>query len=931
MRCKKICGLLLLLAACYNSSASHLRAGEIQANRIDCNTLTFQITLLIYIDFINSNVPVGGDEDDFVYFGDGTSILVPEIVEYEVIDAALGVGLVKYTTLHTYNTFGIFKISYNEPNRNSGILNFAGSANTRFNIEASILIEPGICNSSPVLIISPIDRACSGISFFHNPGAFDPDLDSLSFELAVPKQKEGAVVTDYHFPNDEAFYTPAGIPYNNANETENGTPVFNIDAANGILTWDAPGMIGEYTIAIKIIEWKFRKTDSTRYEAGYLIRDMQIIVEDCNNRKPELKISKDLCVTAGSLIDFTSPATDPDDDSVFIEVFSDAFALTENPPVISPPNGILQSTQPGNAAAIDFKWQTSCSHVRELPYQIVFKISDRPSEGPRLIRFYTMNIKIIAPAPEYEKVSINPVSKNVTLEWKDHPCENIRSFQVWRRISRYDYDQPECNNGMPYFLHYQLLAQLPPHMDSYTDSNLDYGSQYCYRIVALVGEKSTPGRISLDTCFIPKPAEAPVIVNVSVQNTDDQMGEILIRWTTPFDIDQQQYPPPYFYKVFRKNQSDPHAPFQLITSANISDTLFTDTGINTRENIYRYRIELYVPVLTGSPVDTSSAASSVFIHTQPVSGGIALTWQANTPWYNYSQSHPYHLVYRSNSPTGTFTLIDSVEVNENDFRYVDEGQYNNIDLTGDLYYYKVKTRGTYGNPGILSPLENFSQITSGHVSDTIPPCQPFLTIADTDCQAFSCDGSDYYTKLEWKISDSSCDTDVVAYEVLVAQDNPQVYTSLGIVTGNVFVHDNINSLNKCYRLISIDWAGNRSDTSAVVCNSNCVRFKLPNVITPGVKDERNDFLTTYPSGNNSRQDCSRSVRQVDLKIFTRWGKEIFTTSSIGPETPVFWNGFNQAGREVSAGTYFYEAIVVFDTNDPSEKVRHLKGWVHVLR
>jgi hypothetical protein len=274
-----------------------------------------------------------------------------------------------------------------------------------------------------------------------------------------------------------------------------------------------------------------------------------------------------------------------------------------------------------------------------------------------------------------------------------------------------------------------------------------------------------------------------------------------------------------------------------------------------------------------------------------------------------------------------------VLVKEQDFYFVDTGQYRNQGLTKDLYYYKVKTRGTYGNPGILSPLENFSQITSGLISDTIPPCKPVVTIAEKDCQQFACDGSDYYTKLEWTAG-SDCDGDVVGYDVLVKQENSDSpsFISLGIVTEKTFIHAGISSLNKCYRLISIDQSGNRSDTSEVVCNSNCVLFKLPNIISPGVVDSKNDYLTTYPSdANSTTADCSRSVTQVDIKVFSRWGEEIFTTSVAGSENPIFWDGLNKHGNEVSTGTYFYEAVVTFDTIDDSEKTRQIKGWVHVVR
>jgi hypothetical protein len=626
------------------------------------------------------------------------------------------------------------------------------------------------------------------------------------------------------------------------------------------------------------------------------------------------------------------PASDPDYDNVVIEGFSEVFSLPENNAALSPPSGTLQSTNPPHdTASAQFSWQTTCAQIRTQPYKVVFKVSDRPATGPRLVKFYTLWVQVIAPAPEYEQIVINPVTKQVTLKWKDYPCDNVESFQVWRRISEFNYAPPECSTGMPSFLHYQLMAELPATEISYTDIDLAFGAQYCYRIVALIGDKKVPGRISIDTCFIPKPAEAPVILNVSVVSTNEQQGEVLIRWTSPFEIDKQQYPPPYSYRLLRKNESDPQSSFQPVSAETISDTVFTDTQLNTQAHVYRYQVELYVPSLTTSPLDTSAQASSVFASTQSIHGGINISWRANTPWYNYSETYPYHLIYRSDFSSGPFTLIDRVDVNENDFQYTDLGKYNNLGLTGSRYYYKVETRGTYGNPKITSPLENYSQITSGQVLDTIPPPKPVPEIVKINCEDFACDGSNYFTRLIWETLEPANDEDIVAYEVLVKDEGDTSFKSLAIVSERLFLHTNIKSLNKCYRLISIDQAGNRSDTSAMVCNSNCLRFKLPNVITPGVSLEENDILTTYPERNANGSDCSRSVQHVDIRIYSRWGEEIYTTSLTTGEPLIFWDGQNSNGADVSSGTYFYHARVVFDTNDPSLEKQHFKGWVQVIR
>ena len=915
-------GVVIFISALLpiTATATHLRAVEIQVRQTQCPGTTVEIIVTAYVSL--SGVLFG---DGTLYFGDGTSVQVPEI-ESQIIDAESQVGRAQYRVTHSYANNGLYKISYSETNRNAGILNFTGSVNTPFFAETSILLEPGVCNSSAVLPVPPIDRGCTGVAFYHNPGAFDTDGDSLSYTLVPPKQSATADVSDYVLPDNQRFYASAGITYDQGNENKNGRPSFRVDPVTGTVTWDAPGSPGEYAFAVKITEWKYKDATRTWYQAGYVLRDMQVIVEECSNNKPVMQVPLEVCVIAGNTLDILLPASDPDRHDVVIEVFSEVFGgdkqITTNPPL-----GARQSTTPPEAATFRITWTTKCEDVRPQPYRIVLKISDRPLSGPRLVNFYTLDITVIAPAPEFEQVTINPVTKTVTLEWEDYLCNNVSAFQIWRRTSEYRYDQPECETGLPAFLRYQLMAEVSGTTVSYVDSDLSVGSLYCYRIVPLIGDKKLPGRISADTCFIPKPAEAPVIVNVSIESTDKTSGQVLVRWTEPFDIDRNQYPAPYLYKVWRKNESDPQSVFSAATSGLISDTVFTDAGLNTRENIYRYKIELYVPALTSAPVDTSSEASSVFASTQGIVDGITVKWAANTPWSNYSQRDPYHLIYRSTSMSGPFELIDSVDVTLADFQYTDRGAYQNRGLSGLPYYYKIRTRGSYGNPSIADPLQNLSQITPGQLLDTIPPCAASVSIRPINCSDFACDGSDYSTTLEWV---SDCDDEALTYEVFVLDDDAGVYQLLATVDEQTFVHGNISSLDKCYRVISVDNAGNRSDSSEVVCNVNCLNFKLPNVITPGVKDDRNDYLTTYPADENERENCARSVQTVELTIFSRWGDKVFTNTITG-DSHIFWDGRNMSGREVASGVYFYQATVVFNTRDVTQQNQEMKGWVQVIR
>lgn len=99
----------------------------------------------------------------------------------------------------------------------------------------------------------------------------------------------------------------------------------------------------------------------------------------------------------------------------------------------------------------------------------------------------------------------------------------------------------------------------------------------------------------------------------------------------------------------------------------------------TKSFAYNYRIVLLAKTLTNSnpvPIDTSAVASSVWNAYVPRANSIELNWNAETPWSNVDPINPWHLIYRhsESSLLKDFELIDSVNVTETGFSYLDEGK-----------------------------------------------------------------------------------------------------------------------------------------------------------------------------------------------------------------------------------------------------------------
>lgn len=941
---------VLVLGLINNARATHLRAGEITVERLDCSSLTFRIKITVYTD-TGTEVRFG---QGVLTFGDGSDpdddgepgIITPTI-ENTGTDLGDQVAVVVYDTVYTYGSPGTYTIGYVEPNRNEGILNIDNSVNTTFYIETEINISSFIgCNNSPQLLIPPIDRACPGVAFYHNPGAFDPDGDSLSFEIVVPKMNRASNVNGYEPLNDASLYEN----HSQGNEEQNGPPTFNIDPITGELEWNAPSIIGEYNVAFIVQEW--RKIGDNYYPIGYVTRDMQIIVEDCDNERPELQIPEDICVEAGTLIEEEIYGTDPDYDDVMIEAFSQVienFGATFEPEA-------FQSSVP--QAVGTFTWQTNCGHIREQPYQVVFKITDNPPEGPKLVSFETWHITVVGPAPEWEETEpIVQDAQALSLTWEDYTCQNAQRIEIYRRVESNPYVPDECETGIRENSGYELISTLDSDATNFRDTGLAAAAKYCYRILAVFPEP-TGGEsiVSEERCFEFVPAEEPIITHVSVLSTNENNGEIEIRWREPFELGTLT--PPYTFRIYRGvgftgNLSS--APVGEVVASDTSAMRFTDTGLNTLDQPYNYTVTIVdASASDGSDEISSAPASSVRMEPTPGFEEIRLDWSARVPWSN-NIVYPEvlrHKLYRGLEGTDQedFELLGSVNVSEAGFSYTDVGLDDS-----QVYCYRVETAGSYGNPEIngiypdgFRPQYNFSQIVCAQPSDSIPPCAPIITLDGNTCEELvangACSFNDFQNELTWSTNFiGECQDDIRVYQLFYAPTTNAEFQLLTETRDTTFIHEGLTSFKGCYKVKAIDRSGNESEFSETFCVDNCPNYMLPNVFTPN-GDECNEVFSAYgvnrnideqgsgPCGPVDRTQCARFVRSVNFSVFNRWGGKVYEYQSGGENTIyINWDGRSSEGVDLPAGVYYYLAEVTFDVVDPSAAKQDFKGWVHLLR
>ncbi len=722
LNCALLLSFLLVLGV-HHTFATHIRAGDLTATRLDTgnpNVLTFRFTIVLYRD--TEGVPAQEGEIDFGT-GNPNNRVVVSPVSLGFINGGT-TEILLYETVFTFSSPGEYTVSYFERNRNPGVLNMFNSIDTPFFIESTFLISPILgLNNSPILLIPPIDEARVGQRFIHNPGAFDPEGDSLSYQLTINKKSpavdgDAGLVINYRFPDE----------LSDIREDGTAPAEFSIDPITGDLIWDAPKTPGEYNVAFYIDEWR----DGIRI--GRVNRDMQIVVRDHNNERPNIIIPRDTCIVAGSTLEASIFARDPDGDLLILTAANQSGSLFDLPAPsnsatfdtlgLQPPNGFEEGI---------FRWETVCEDVRREPYQATFKAVDTPiSLQNQLADLQTWRITVVGPSPDTLIALPDLVRAQVELSWNNYQCGNAVTMSVWRREGGFPFD-PVCETGLPAYTGYTEIGEVDINTLSFNDDNkgqgLERGKEYCYRIFARFRQpEGGESLASMEVCvFIPR--VAPYMTNVSVDSTSTTEGQISVRWTKPIAIDDTEFPRPYTYQLLRAEGFNGNANLTLINQTfEENDTTFVDTGLNTSDKVYNYYVRL---LSQGVLADFSDKASSVRLTVSPSIEAIQISWQAQVPWVNRVDSFPQHYIYRRiEGEQEDFELIDSVNVFQSGFAYVDRGRFNDQPLEeGKRYCYRVSTFGDYLQEEIKTqkPLINFSQEACDSILVFTPTNAPFVT------------------------------------------------------------------------------------------------------------------------------------------------------------------------------------------------------------
>lgn len=850
--------LLLLPVALF---ATHQRAGEISYTYV--SGLTYEFTIVTY-----TYTPSPADRPEIeVSWGDGTTTVINRL---QKINLDNNISKNVYVSRHTFSAAGTFHVTFEDPNRNAGIINIPSSVEVPFFIETIVVINPFIGgNSSPQLMTEPIDNGCTNVIYYHNPGACDPDGDSLSYSLISCRGYDGEDIPGYSLPN--------------------ASNSISIDPVTGDLIWDSPTMAGEYNIAILIQEWRNGVMVSS------MVRDMQITIAPCNNLPPEILVD-DTCVLAGTRL--VLPVTVIDTTSSFVTLTATGeLLLLEDSPVQFMP--ITDSTP----YSTNLVWNTNCGHVRIAPYTLLFKAQDNGPQVP-LVAFKTLHVRVVAPAPD--NLQVQPVGNRVRLTWSPDSCPNAVGYDVYRRDGSNPFEPEHCETGMPAGEGYYLIGNTDAwdattFVDDGSAAPLYHANDYCYRVVARFPD-GAESYVSDEVC-VHIIADAPLIINADVVTTDSANGTLKVRWIAPPEIDSTAFPPPYFYNLYRFDADGVDS--LLLNASPIPATLDTmeylDHDLNTRDAAWTYRVQFFN---ADTLIETSDPATSIFLRIVPADRRLQLSWSVRQPWTNVE-----YVVYRLDEHGQVWDSIGTTPATT----YTDGDLVN-----GEEYCYYVRARGYYWVPDTIGPLYNRSQRVCASPFDNEPPELPVLSVS-TDCDVVT---------YSWTFSSDSAAHDAYWYYIYY---KPTMQGSFVCVDS--FAHgdvcwpypceyqlDGMETVVGCFAMKVADSNRNVSALSDTVCMDiyDCLDYSLPNVFTPN-GDGINDVYQPIPP--------YQGVEKVDMKVYNRWGRRVFSTEN--PD--ILWDGTDENSHQPCSEGVFYYSCEVYVRTLTGEYSYPLHGSITLIR
>lgn len=265
---------LALIAASVIGRATHFSGGEIYWHCLGNNQ--YEITLMVYRDCAGINVdptvtlqltsPCGNTSITVAHSGptEISQLCSAQLPNSTCNGGTLpGIQQYVYTGIVTLAPCVSWTISYTNIYRNNAIMNLVAPGTQRTHIRAVVntLVNP--CNDSPQFSNTAIPFVCLGYPVTYSFGAWDPEGDSLSYELINAMGLNGAPIP----------YSP---PYTYLQPITGLT----LDPLTGEVNFTL-NLQGNWVVVVRVNHWV------NGVLVGSVMRDMQFVGYPCANDPPD--------------------------------------------------------------------------------------------------------------------------------------------------------------------------------------------------------------------------------------------------------------------------------------------------------------------------------------------------------------------------------------------------------------------------------------------------------------------------------------------------------------------------------------------------------------------------------------------------------------------------------------------------------------------
>ncbi|MCB9169129.1 MAG: PKD domain-containing protein [Flavobacteriales bacterium] len=257
------------------ASATHIGGGEIYWNCLGNGQ--YEITLVVYRDCIGIELDPAYDLDVTSPCGDMTvhvttpgGVELSQLCDQELPNSTCNGGTLPgiqqyiYTGTITLPPCDSWTISWTEIYRNNAIVNLQNPGQQEVYVQATLNNAIAPCDDSPQFTNIAIPYVCTGYPISYSYGAYDPEGDSLSYEL-ISACVGGATPIPYVAP-----YTPT-----------QPIPGLTLDPVTGLVSFNL-NVSGNWVVVVQVNVY-----DDQGNLIGTIMRDMQFIAYPCSNDPPD--------------------------------------------------------------------------------------------------------------------------------------------------------------------------------------------------------------------------------------------------------------------------------------------------------------------------------------------------------------------------------------------------------------------------------------------------------------------------------------------------------------------------------------------------------------------------------------------------------------------------------------------------------------------